>query len=165
MAARQPITDARIANARNTTAAHKTNTANKKALPRDPRGSARVSSDLFWSQVELVSLVTSAATAATTAAVAAASATTAAATTAVAAATTAAAATAAATTLFTRPGFVHGQGPSVVLGAVDAGNRRLGFGIASHFNKAKALASARVAVVDDLGALHRPELRKHLIQI
>ena len=52
-----------------------------------------------------------------------------------------------------------------MLGAVDPGNRRLGFGVATHFDKAEALAPTRVAVVDHLGTLNRPELRKQLVKI
>jgi hypothetical protein len=109
-----------------------------------------------------VGLVTSAATTAATAAVAAASA--AATTAAVAAATTTAAATATGP-LFAGPGFVHSQGASVVLGAIDAGDRRLSFSVASHFHKAKALASASIAIIDHFSALHSPKLGKQLVQI
>src|SRR5436190_22092710 len=100
------------------------------------------------------SLVTASAATTTTATVAAAAATTAAAST-----TTATAA------IFARASFVDGERPAVVLFAVHAGNRSLGFFITSHFDKAKAFASTGVAVHDDFGALHSAVLTKNLIEI
>jgi hypothetical protein len=96
--------------------------------------------------------ITTAASAATTTTV------TTAASTATAAATTTA-------TIFARTGFVHGQCTAVVLGAVDALDRRLGFCVAAHFHESEALAAARVAIVDHLGALHRPKLSKQLVKV
>src|SRR4051812_23614024 len=100
--------------------------------------------------------------------VTASAATTTAATVAAAAATTAAASTTATATsaaIFTRASFVDGERPAVVLFAVHSGNRSLGFFITSHFDKAKAFASTRVAVHDDFGTLHGAVLTKNLIQI
>src|SRR5262245_40004064 len=79
---------------------------------------------------------------------------TAAATTAAAPATTVSttpsttATTAATATIFTRPGLVHRQRATVVLGAVDAADRGLRFGLGRHLYKPEALAPARVAVID-----------------
>src|SRR5258708_5353269 len=61
--------------------------------------------------------------------------------------------TTAACPIFLRLGFVHGQGATVVLLPVQGRNGGLSFGIAAHLDKAKALASAGVAIVDDLRAL------------
>src|SRR5690348_2777803 len=102
------------------------------------------------------SLVTASAATTTATTIAAAAATTA------AASTTATAATAA---IFTRASFVDGKRAAVVLFAVYAGNRSLGLFITSHFDKAEAFASTRVAVHDDFGALHSAVLTKNLIQI
>jgi hypothetical protein len=84
------------------------------------------------------------------------------------AATTTAATTTTATTApagFARSGFVDGQRAPIVLSAVDAGNGRLGFLVATHFDEAETFASARVAVHDDLGTLYRPEFTKNLVEI
>jgi hypothetical protein len=83
---------------------------------------------------------------------------------AVATATTTAAASAAAA-LFARASFVDRQRPAIVLSAVDAGNGRLGFLIAIHLDETKAFAPAGVAIVDDLGAFHRPKFTKHLFEV
>ena len=99
--------------------------------------------------------------------VTASAATTTAATVAAATATTAAASTTTAATaaVFTRASFVDSEGSAVVLFAVHAGNRSLGFFITSHFDKAEAFASTCVAVHDDFGALHSTVLTKNLIEI
>jgi hypothetical protein len=122
-----------------------------------------------WIDVRLSDLIAAATaaaattTTATTAAVATA-ATTAAATTA-AVATASATTTAAAAAIFARASFVHGERATVVLGAVDSTNRRLGFCVAAHLDETEALAPASVAVVDDFGTLNRPELSKHLVKV
>jgi hypothetical protein len=104
----------------------------------------------------LRSLVTASAATTTAPTVAAAAATTAAAST---TATTAAAA------IFARASFVDGERAPVVLLAVHSGNGRLGFFIASHFDKAETFASAGVAIHDDFGTLHGAILTKDLVQI
>src|SRR4051812_41653618 len=86
----------------------------------------------------------------TAAAKAAASTATAAVATTTAAATVSAAATTAGTALFARTGFVDGECSAVVFLAIQRRDRGLGFVIGSHFDKAKAFASAGVAIVDDL---------------
>src|SRR3954470_20889755 len=90
--------------------------------------------------------------------------TTAATTVAAAAATTAAASTtattAAAAAIFARASFVDGERAPVVLLAVHSGNGRLGFFIASHFDKAQTFASAGVAIHDDFSTLHSAVLTK-----
>jgi hypothetical protein len=79
----------------------------------------------------------------------------AAATTAAAAAvpsTTAAAPAPAATrTLLTRTGFVDGQGPAIVLLAIERRDGCLRFLIAGHFNEPEPLAAAGITIIDDLG--------------
>ena len=103
---------------------------------------------------------TVAATTATTATAPTAVTTTAAAVT-TAATTTVAAATAA---WFTGPSLVDGQPAAVDLLVMERLDRRLCFLIAAHLHEAEALAAAGVAVVDDLDALHAPELREQLLQ-
>jgi hypothetical protein len=82
-----------------------------------------------------------------------------------AAAVTTATATAATTSWLARTGFIHGERPAVVLGAVDAADRGLGLFIAAHFDKAKTLAAAGVAIHDHFGALNRSEFTKQLVEI
>ena len=101
---------------------------------------------------------TTTAVAAATAATTAATATVAAATTAAAATVTAASTTAAATAVLTRASFVHYQRTSVLLLLVQGIDGFLRCIVISHFNKAEALAPTRVAVLDDLRALHGPKL-------
>lgn len=48
--------------------------------------------------------------------------------------------------------------------AVETGNGSLGFFIAGHFDEPKTLASAGVAVVDDLGGNNLPVRTKQLFQ-
>src|SRR5207249_2758042 len=92
-------------------------------------------------------LVSAAATAATTtAAVAtatAASATASAATTVAtpAAAVAPAASAASATAVFFGLGFVNGNRPAALVGAVEGGDGRLGLGVAAHFDESESLAS------------------------
>ena len=87
----------------------------------------------------------------------------AAAATAAEAAATAAAATTAA--IFARLGLVDGQGATVVLLAVQGGNRRRGFFSRGHFDESEALAAAGVAIGDDLGRGDGAVLGEHLLQI
>src|SRR3954469_7560839 len=109
-------------------------------------------------------LVAAAATAAAARATAPAAATVAAAATAAAAATptVAAAAPAAAATVTTAAagflglGLVDGEVTAVVLGAVEGVDRGSRFFVRAHLDEAEALASAALAVLDDLGALHLP---------
>src|SRR5438045_268648 len=98
-----------------------------------------------------VASATAAVAAATTATttVAAAATTTATAPESAAATTTAAtestaATTAAAPALFARAGFVDGEGPAVVLVAVQRRDRRLGFLIGAHLDEAESLGPAGV---------------------
>src|SRR4051812_44954145 len=62
----------------------------------------------------------------------------------------AAASAAAAAAVFLRLGLVDGEGPAVLFDAVQRGDRRLCFGVISHLDKSEALASAGVAIGDDL---------------
>jgi hypothetical protein len=101
---------------------------------------------------------------ATAAAIATAVAATAAATTAATVAASATAATAA-TAIFARAGFVHGQGASAVLLAVEPRDRRLGFFVAAHFDESETFASTGVAIVDDLGRHHLAKLLEHLFEL
>jgi len=52
-----------------------------------------------------------------------------------------------------------------VLFAVHARDRRLGFRVVFHLDKAKAFAPARVAVHDDLSTLNGTVFAKHLLEI
>ncbi len=96
-----------------------------------------------------------------TAATAAAAATVAAAT---AAATTTVAAAAAATRL-ARLGLIDREAPAVDFLVVKTLDGRLGLGLAAHLDEAKALAPTRVAILDDLRALHDPESGEQLLQV
>jgi hypothetical protein len=49
--------------------------------------------------------------------------------------------------------------------AVQGGDRRLGFLIGAHFDKAEALAAAGVAVVDDLRGDDSPVLTEQLLEL
>jgi hypothetical protein len=51
-----------------------------------------------------------------------------------------------------------------VLLAIKAGDRRVGFAVIGHFDKAKTLAPAGVTIVDDLRRQHLPVLGKELFQ-
>jgi hypothetical protein len=83
-----------------------------------------------------------------------------------AATTTTAESTTAATTgaFFLGPGFIDGQGATVVLNAVQGGNRRGGFAVGGHFNKPETFASTGVAIVDDLRGNHLPMSGKELLE-
>src|SRR5262245_21694332 len=78
-----------------------------------------------------------------------------------AATATAAAATAA---LFTRAGFVHGQAAPIDFLQVESLNRRLGLSPVGHLHEAKALAPARVAVLNDLRTLYLAILGEQRLQ-
>src|ERR1043166_6394054 len=52
-------------------------------------------------------------------------------------------------------GFVDGERAPAVLLAVERRDGRLGLGVATHLDEAESLASAGVAIGDDLRALHR----------
>src|SRR3979411_2483956 len=74
---------------------------------------------------------------------------------------------AAATTraIFTRAGFVDGERPAVVLFAVHASDRRLGFLVVLHFDKAEAFAPTGVAVHDDLSTLNGAVFAENLVEV
>src|SRR5207237_521668 len=75
----------------------------------------------------------------------------------------AAAATAAAALL--GPGLIDRQRPAVNFLAIHRGDGRLGFLVGAHFDEAKALGTAGVAVHDDLGGLDRAVRREHLFEV
>jgi len=101
----------------------------------------------------------------TTAATAVAAATAASATTATAATPAAKPTTAtAATAAGLRPGFIHGNGATIQLLAVEGGNRRLRFRIAAHLDEAEALGAPRITVDNDLRRLHRAMCAELLFQ-
>ena len=88
----------------------------------------------------------------------------------IAPATTAAAAAATSTTAATRAifswaGFIDSQCSTVVFLGIEGINGGLSFGIASHFNEPEAFAAAAVAIRNDLGTIHRSELRKHVFEV
>ncbi len=72
--------------------------------------------------------------------------------------------TAATTPRFPGLGFVDSQPTAIDLLVMERLDGRLGLLIAAHLHEAEALAAAGVAVVDDLDALHAPELREQLLQ-
>ncbi len=53
---------------------------------------------------------------------------------------------------------------AVVVGAVEAINCRLSFGVGTHFDKAKALASASVTIGDQFGGFHGSGCREFIRQ-
>jgi hypothetical protein len=128
--------------------------------------STRVDSGL----VAIATAAFAAAATTTTAAVAAAAtaaAATESATTATAAATTTvpATTTAAAATLFARTRFIDGESAATVFVAIECLDGGLGLGIVCHHDKAKTLAAARVAVVDDLSRNDLPVSGEKLLKL
>src|SRR5687767_6895675 len=96
---------------------------------------------------------------------AAATAAVAAAATAAAAAPAAAAAAAPAAALLAGLGDVHGEGPAVVLLAVQRRDGGLRLLVTAHLHETEPLAPAGVAVLDDLGALDGAVGGKHLLEV
>src|SRR5665647_2662305 len=156
------------------------------------RADQSASSVKIWQGLVAAASTTAAATGAATASAAAAvgaaetaiataatgaAATAAAGTTAVAAATTAAATTVAATTTAAAEaaaawrtclhgtGFVDDNATAAQRLTVHAGDCRLGFGIAAHFDKAKAFGATRVAFHHDFSAGDSAKLAKRLLQV
>src|SRR4051794_39837861 len=80
--------------------------------------------------------------------------------------TTAAAATEAA--LFLRLRFVDLKSAAAILLAVESGNGRFGFLLIGHLNESETLRAARIAIHDDLSAVHgamrREKCRKTFIR-
>src|SRR4051794_18735396 len=68
-------------------------------------------------------------------------------------------------TSFTGLGLVDREGPAIVLVGVEPldGGLRLGLGI--HLDEPESLRAVRVAIDDDLRALHRPERREQRLQV
>lgn len=140
---------------------------------RDQQAAVKARRLDFWKRLALVAVASAAVAsavetaAATTATVATATAAVSAATaTATAAAKSTAATTAATTraTVFTRTGFVDGQGTAIVLLPVEGGNCGRSLGVVGHFHESKTLATPRVPVVDDLGTDHLPMRTEQLLQ-
>ena len=77
----------------------------------------------------------------------------------------AAASASAAAAVFTGLGLVHGEPAAVVLALVEAVDGRLGLGLGVHLHEAEPLAPARLTVLNNLGALHGPELRKPSFEV
>jgi hypothetical protein len=67
---------------------------------------------------------------------------------------------AAAAAFFAGAGFVDGQGAATVLLSVEGVDRRLGFGVVRHLDKAESLAATGIPVVNDLGRNHLTMLSK-----
>jgi hypothetical protein len=107
----------------------------------------------------LVAVTATTATAAAAAAVSTAAATA----TASAATATATISAAAITTAFAGLGFVDGQGATVELFLVQAGNRFTGSVLFLHFDKTEALAAAGFAILNHFGATDGTELGKELL--
>jgi len=112
-----------------------------------------------------VAAATAAATVATATPAATTTATTAAESTSAATASTTTTAAATEATFFARAGFVNGEGAAAVLLPVQGGNRGVCFAIVGHLHEPEALASARVAVVNDLGGKHLPVLAEQLFEL
>jgi len=104
------------------------------------------------------------ATTAITAAATAVATTTAAATATAAASAAATVTTTAAASFFTRPGFIHGEAPSIELPLVKTFDCCLCLCVVVHFDEAEALAAACRTILDHLRALHGAELREQLFQ-
>ncbi len=60
------------------------------------------------------------------------------------------------------PGLIDFHWPAVVVGAVEAFNCRLSFGVSRHFYEAKALASASITIGNQLGGFYGPTCREFL---
>jgi hypothetical protein len=80
-------------------------------------------------------------------------------------ASTATTASEAAGTFFLRTGFVDSEGSAHVLLTIQRGDRRLGFFIRRHFDESKTLASAGLAVRNDLRRRDIAVLTEQLGQI
>jgi hypothetical protein len=70
-----------------------------------------------------------------------------------------------AASLFARASFVDGQRASTMILAVQPLDGRLRFFVTAHLDEAKPFASAALAVLNYLGALHITEATKQLLQI
>ncbi len=66
--------------------------------------------------------------------------------------------------LFLGPGFIDGQGATVVLLAVQGSDGGFGLFVGGHFDKSESLAPARVAIVDDLSRHHRAVCGEKFLQ-
>jgi hypothetical protein len=77
----------------------------------------------------------------------------------------AAPATTAAAAVLAGTGFVDGEGPAVVLLAVEGRDRRVGFLVVGHLDEPEALAPAGVPVVDHLGGQDLPVRAEQLLQL
>jgi hypothetical protein len=73
-------------------------------------------------------------------------------------------AAAASAALFARTGFIDGESAPAVLLSIQGGDGGLGFFIGAHFDEPEALASAGVAVVDDLRRHDGPVLTEQLLE-
>ena len=62
-------------------------------------------------------------------------------------------------------GLVDRQVPAVVLAGVEPLDGRLRLGVGVHLDEPEPLRAVRVAIDDDLGALHRPEGREQRLQV
>jgi hypothetical protein len=82
-----------------------------------------------------------------------------------AASTATASATSAASAFFARPCFIDGERAAFVLFLMQTADRFLSGVVIAHFDEAKSLAAAGVAVLYDLRAFDRAELGKELLQI
>src|SRR5262249_41002041 len=84
-----------------------------------------------------------------------------------AASAVAASPTSAATTtaLFTRTGFIDGEGPSAIGGAVQGADCGLGFIVVGHLDEAETAAAPAKFVDDHLAARDGPVLLEQLLQI
>ena len=76
-----------------------------------------------------------------------------------------AAATAAARARLARTSLIHGQVAAVVVVPVEGFDRGVSVGVSGHLHEAESLGSVRVAVDDDLSALHRAVVTKQLLQV
>jgi hypothetical protein len=124
-------------------------------------GSVAIPAAAFAATAATAAIATTAAATATAAAAAAESTATATAAT----TTTVPATTTAAATLFARTCFVDGESAATVLVTVERLYGGIGLGIVGHFDKAKTLAAARVAIVDDLCRNNLPVSSEKLLKL
>ena len=83
---------------------------------------------------------------------------------AVAAASTPASA-AAASAIFTRPGFVHGEGASVHGLAVELGDRPRGILVGAHGDEGESARFTCEFILHEDNLLHRPDLREEVLKL
>lgn len=118
---------------------------------KTPRVEAGAFAGMILWRLVAISAVAAIAAATTAAAVAPAASTTAAASTEATASAAASSTAAPSAAVLAGPGFIDGESAPTVLLAVEGLNGSIGFAVVRHFDEPKALAAARVPIIDDLG--------------